>query len=276
MKKSVLVSGASGGIGRAAVEELIDNGFTVYAGVLNASEASELNNIHSSINAVILDVCDEQSIASAIDFVQSDLAGEPLYGVWSNAGISCVSAFKTMRTEQIRRVIEVNLLGGLLLLHAALPLLERNRSRVVITGSATGMFAAPAVSVYTATKWALEGFTDALRIELAREGISLSLIQSGLVKTGMPDGVESSVNTLIEGMSPQEKEDFEPLVSKIAHFSATVSTTPAGTAKAVLNAFTSAKPKIRYRVGHDSKAVSVLRHFPDMIKDFIQRKIFGV
>lgn len=275
-EKTILVSGASGGIGKAGVEILAKNGFIVYAGVLNNSEISELERIDRNIKPIVLDVADDSSISDVTECIRTEVNDRNLFGIWANAGVTCVSSFKNMNLGQIRKVVEVNLLGNMLFIHSALPFLKRNESRVVLTGSATGMFAAPAVSVYTATKWALEGFCDALRIELSRSGIALSLVQPGLVRTGMTEGTRSSVEALLEGFSAQDREDYGPLVNKISQLSVAASTPPSDVAGAVLDAFVSRKPKIRYRPGIDAKATAVLRHFPDPVKDFIQRRIFGV
>ena len=275
-EKTILVSGASGGIGKAGVEILAKNGFIVYAGGLNNSEISELGRIHQNIKPIALDVTDESSISNVIECIRTEMNDRSLFGIWANAGVTYVSSFKNMNLEQIRKVVEVNLLGNMLFIHSALPFLKRNESRVVLTGSATGMFAAPAASVYSATKWALEGFCDALRIELSRSGIALSLVQPGLVKTGMTEGAKSSVEALLEGLSDQDRDDYAPLVNKISQLSVAASTPPSHVAGAVLDAFASRKPKIRYRSGIDVKATAVLRHFPDPVKDFIQRRIFCI
>ena len=276
MQKSILVSGAGGGIGKAGILQLANAGFTVFAGAISDTEMAELRAVHQNIRPVLLDVTQLESIQSAIKVVEQEMGGEKLFGYWNNAGIMRIAAFKNLPLSEVQKVINVNLTGCLLMVHEALPLLERNQSRVVITGSATGMLAGPAVSVYTATKWGIEGFVDALRIELGCIGIKLSLIQPGLVKSPMSVAATPAVDALVQGMSGEDRKDYEGLVRTIANTSAKATTTPEQVACAVVEAFTSASPKVRYRVGPDSKAVSVLRHFPDSIKDFIQRKVFGL
>jgi NAD(P)-dependent dehydrogenase (short-subunit alcohol dehydrogenase family) len=276
MQRSILVSGAGGGIGKAGSLQLAKAGFTVFAGAINEAEMDELRALHQNIKPVLLDVTQQESIRMAIQFVTNALDGDKLFGYWNNAGIMRIAAFKNLPVSEILNVINVNLTGCLLMVHASMPLLERGNSRVVITGSATGMLAGPAVSVYTATKWGIEGFVDALRIELGCIGIRLSLIQPGLVKSPMSVAATPAVDALVNGMSQEDRQDYEKLVRTIANTSAKASTMPEQVATAVVEAFTSANPKVRYRVGPDSKAVGVLRHFPDSVKDFIQRKVFGL
>lgn len=273
-QRAILVSGAAGGIGTAACRQLAEAGFTVFAGAPGTAEIEALRSVHPNIRPVHLDVTQPQTLEAAVASVSKALGGAPLYGAWSNAGIMRISAFRNLSAADIRQVLDVNLAGAMLFLHATLPLLERDRSRVVITGSATGMLAGPAVSVYTATKWGLEGFADALRIELARIGITLSLIQPGLVATPMATAATPSVDRLLSGMSEEDRLDYEPLVRTIADTSAKARTSPEKVAAAVLDAFTSRKPRTRYRVGADSKAVALLRHLPDSSRDFLQRKMF--
>ncbi|HKY89686.1 MAG TPA: SDR family NAD(P)-dependent oxidoreductase [Nevskiaceae bacterium] len=273
-QRAILVSGAAGGIGTAGCRQLAEAGFTVFAGALGDAEVQGLRSVHPNVKPVHLDVTKSETLASAVASVSEALQGAPLYGCWSNAGIMRISAFQNLAVADIRQVLDVNLAGAMLFLHAALPLLERGRSRVVITGSATGMLAGPAVSVYTATKWGLEGFADALRIELGRVGITLSLIQPGLVATPMATAATPSVDRLLAGMSAEDRRDYETLVRTIADTSAKASTPPEKVAAAVVDAFTSARPRTRYRVGADSKVVALLRHLPDSSRDFLQRKMF--
>jgi NAD(P)-dependent dehydrogenase (short-subunit alcohol dehydrogenase family) len=273
-QRAILVSGAAGGIGTAGCRQLADAGFTVFAGALGPAEIQALRAVHPNVRPVLLDVTKAETLDAAVATVSEALAGTPLFGAWSNAGIMRISAFRNLSIADIRQVLDVNLAGAMLFLHAALPLLERGRSRVVITGSATGMLAGPAVSVYTATKWGLEGFADAFRIELARIGITLSLIQPGLVATPMATAATPSVDRLLSGMSADDRRDYEPLVRTIADTSAKASTPPEKVAAAVVDAFTATKPRTRYRVGADSKLVAVLRHLPDSSRDFLQRKLF--
>ena len=275
-QRHVLVSGAGGGIGEAVVQSLADAGFGIYAGVLEESECARLAAIDPCIKPVVLDLTDLTSVSNTLRHINSDLSGRRLYGLWSNAGISRVCAFKNMSNDQIRSIIEVNLLGTMNLIHSAIPLLERGVSRVAITGSATGMFAGPGVSVYSATKWALEGFVDALRIELAQQGISVSLIQPGLIRSPMSEGVKASVDQLLSSMSKQDVEDFGVIVRKISTLSENATASPEAVVKSALHIFTGKKPRRRYRAGLDAKAVALIRHLPDFIKDFLQRKIYSV
>ena len=276
MQKAILISGAGGGIGNAGALQLALAGYTVFAGAMNDAEMVALRAMHANIKPMLLDVTQDASIENAIKFVSSELGSEKLFGLWSNGGIMRISAFKNLPVSEIKNVVNVNLLGAMLIIHATLPLLERNQSRVVITGSATGMLASPAASIYSATKWGLEGFVDALRIELGIVGIRLSLIEPGLVNSPMAVAATPAVDALLATMNEQDKKDYGGLVRTIADTSAKASTKPEAVARAMVEAFTSATPKVRYRVGIDRKAVGVLRHFPDGVKDFLQRKIFGL
>lgn len=273
---SIVIAGGSGGIGLAGVQCLTRAGFNVYAGVLDKAEMERLNASHENVTAFVMDIRSEDSITKALEELKTRIPPDEMLGLWSNAGISCVSAFKNMSAAEIRHQVEVNLLGTMLFINTFLPLLRRENSRVVITGSATGMFAGPGVSVYSATKFALRGFADALRVELARAGMSVSLIEAGLVNSPMSVGVRASVNSRLSSMNKQDRDDFGPLVEKIADVSDNATTTPEQVAQAVLRAFLDARPRSRYRVGIDAKAVALIKHLPDFVKDSIHRLAFGL
>lgn len=273
---SIVINGGGGGIGLAGVQLLAEAGFDVYAGVLTEAERAQLDGRHDKVTAFQMDVTCTDSIAAAVQELGAKIPDNEMLGLWSNAGVNCVSAFKNMSAEEIRHQVEVNVIGTMHFIHGFLPLLQREHSRVVITGSATGMFAGPGVSVYSATKFALEGFADAFRIELGRAGISLSLIEPGLVHSPMSEGVRDSVNTRMSSMDDQDRDDFGPLIEKIADVSDNASTKPEQVAQAVLTAFVATKPRARYRVGVDAKAVVFIKRLPDFVKDSLQRVAFGL
>ena len=273
---SIIVNGGGGGIGLPGVQCLAEAGFDVYAGVPEEAEREHLDSSLENVRAFAMDVRSTDSIANAVEELRNHIPPDEMFGLWSNAGVNIISGFKNMTAAEIRQQVEVNVIGTMHFLHGFLPLLRRDHSRVVITGSATGMFAGPGVSVYSATKFALRGFSDALRIELARAGISVSLIEPGLIKSPMSVGARGSVNSRMNDMDDQDRDDFGPFISKIADVSDHATTTPERVAQAVLRAFSGKKPRARYRVGIDAKAVALIRHLPDFAKDSIQRATFGL
>lgn len=276
----VLISGAAGGIGLATVRRLCAAGFKVFAGVLDETE-SEAIAAQALADAIPLrlDVRSESSIDAAVQEMSARMgANDRLVGLVNNAGVNVNAPLQYLSVAEIRQMIEVNLLGAILLTRATLPLLRRGESRAVFTGSAMGFMATPTVSTYAATKFAIEGLCDALRVELAPLGIRVMVIEPGVVRTPMTAASPGILARMLERMSPEDRTRYEGLMRKIVDMSVKpgAGIEPQAVANAIHEALTARRPKTRYPVGGDSKAVSWLRHLPDGARDALQRRIFGL
>ena len=276
----VLISGAAGGIGRSAARLLSEAGYRVLAGVLNQAEAASLTSeAIDGLTPLILDVSREASVDAALQTVTGLIGNQGrLVALVNNAGVNWNGPLQYLSVAEIRQTLDVNLLGAILLTRAALPLLRQNASRVVFTGSAMGLMASPTVSVYAATKFALEGLSDGLRVELAPLGVHVSLIEPGVVRTPMTASSPGTLEKMLERMSADDRRRYEHLMRKIVD----MSTGPksgveaAEVGRVILEAVQAQSPRSRYQVGGDSKALSWLRHLPDAARDAMQRKIFGL
>lgn len=276
----VLISGAAGGIGRSAARLLSQAGYRVLAGVLNQAEADSISaEAIAGLTPVLLDVSREDSVDAAVQRVAAMLGDQGrLLALVNNAGVNFNGPLQYLSVKEIRMMLDVNLFGAILLTRAALPLLRRNASRVVFTGSAMGLMATPTVSVYAATKFALEGLSDGLRVELAPLGIQVSLVEPGVVRTPMTSGAPGVLAQMLERMSGDDRQRYEALMRKIVDMSvgpkAGVEADQVG--RVILHAVSARAPRSRYQVGGDSKALAWLRHLPDTARDAMQRKIFGL
>lgn len=276
----VLISGAAGGIGRSAARLLSQAGYRVLAGVLNQAEADSIaGEAIEGLTPVLLDVSREDSVDAAVQRVAAMLGDQDrLLALVNNAGVNFNGPLQYLSVKEVRMMLDVNLFGAILLTRAALPLLRRNASRVVFTGSAMGLMATPTVSVYAATKFALEGLSDGLRVELAPLGIQVSLVEPGVVRTPMTSGAPGVLAQMLERMSGDDRQRYEALMRKIVDMSAGpkagVDADQVG--RAILHAVSARVPRSRYQVGGDSKALAWLRHLPDTARDAMQRKIFGL
>ena len=278
-KRYVLMSGASGGIGKATAEALAAQGFTLFAGALNDQEAADLRQLgHQEIVPVVLDLTSTASIDTAVRTVADTIGdGGHLSGLVNISGINLNAPLQYMSLEEIRLTVDINLVGSMLLTRAALPLLRRGNARVVFVGSATAIMPPPAVSVYAATKCGIEGLSDALRLELGLIGIPVSLIEPGVVRTPMTAAGPRILEMMLGRMSDDDRSRYEGLMRKIVQMSSPTSgVTPDKVADAIVQALTVPRPKSRYRVGIDCRIVTMLRHLPDGARDFIQRKTFGI
>lgn len=279
-EKTALVTGAGSGIGKATASALAGKGYLVFAAALNdADEAAIVGLGSATIIPVRLDISSIDSIEAAVAVVGARLGeAAPLDALVNIAGVNINAPLHILSVAEIKQMVDVNLLGTLLLTRAALPLLLRGKGRVVLVGSATAFLPPPAISVYAATKCAISGMGDSLRVELGLAGLGVSVIEPGVVRTPLVAGAPAVLEKMLGRMGAGDRNLYEKLMRKIVQMSAspTAGIPPEKVAEVIFEALTAPRPKARYRVGVDSKAAAVLRHLPDGARDFIQRKTFGI
>jgi len=278
--RAFLVTGASSGIGRATALLLDRSGFQVFAGVRRSEHGESLRREASErLTPILLDVTDPRSIEAAARAVTDLLGGRPLEGLVNNAGIDIAGPLETSSVADVRSQFEVNVIGLLSVTQAFLPLLRQSRGRIVNIGSVLGRLAIPFMGAYSASKFALEGLTDAFRIELLPWGIHVSLIEPGPVATPL-----WSKTHLLAGMKEGRVDDAGQLYA-VANAAANAAFTKFGqtgispdkVAAKVSESLTARNPKPRYLVGRDAKALSLLAALvPDRIRDSMLIKQFGL
>ncbi|MFA6207154.1 MAG: SDR family oxidoreductase [Methylocystis sp.] len=204
--KAVVVTGASTGIGAACVDLLIEKGFLVFASVRKDSDAAALVARHgASVIPLLFDVTDAESIAAAARDVETRLDGETLAGLVNNAGVAVPGPLLHLPIDDFRRQMDVNLIGQLRIIQAFAPLLGAGAQRrgapgrIVNMSSVAGRFAAPFLGAYAASKFALEGMSDALRRELMVYGVDVVLIEPGMIATPIWDKAEATDLAMFEG-----------------------------------------------------------------------------
>lgn len=278
--RAVLISGAAGGIGGAATRALAASGYTVFAGVLNEQEADQLADLElKCVMPILLDVSQGESITAALNAVTSKLApGMNLVGLINSAGLNYNAPLEYLSPEEIRRMVDVNLTGSILLTRASLPLLRRNRSHVIFIGSATGLVASPIVSTYAATKFGIEGLADSLRLEFKPLGIQVSLVEPGVVRTPMTAAAPRLLEVMLGRMKKEDRDRYQGVMQKIAAVSSGPKSgiPPEKVARTICHVLEASRSRARYQVGIDSKIAAYLRHCPESFRDFIQGKAFGI
>lgn len=183
MPKSVLISGASSGTGKALSLELDRNGFQVFAGVRNPSDADALRSQATpQLTPVILDITQPEMISSACNEVSEKTGGE-LFALVNNAGISLGAPMEFIPIQDFRYQLEVNLIGQLALTQACLPMLRKSTGRVFFISSVAGRLVTPFNGPYAASKAGLIAMADALRLELTPWKIPVSVLIVGTVQT---------------------------------------------------------------------------------------------
>ena len=204
--RAVVVTGGSTGIGAACVDLLVEKGFLVFASIRNDADAESLAERYGgAVVPLYFDVTDADAVADAVRSVEARLAGETLAGLVNNAGIAVPGPLLHLPIEDFRRQIEVNLIGQLQVIQAFAPLLGAGEARrgapgrIVNMSSVAGRFAAPFLGAYNASKFGLEGMSDALRRELMVYGVDLILIEPGMIATPIWDKAEETDFSRFEG-----------------------------------------------------------------------------
>jgi NAD(P)-dependent dehydrogenase (short-subunit alcohol dehydrogenase family) len=263
-----LVTGASSGIGRATAKRLLAGGWTVHAGVRNAADAPE------GTTPVVLDVTDASAVAAAA----AHLGGE-LHGLVNNAGISVAGPLELVPLEDFRRQIEVNLIGQVALTQALLPALRAARGRIVLVSSVGGRVGQPFLSPYTASKFGLEAVGDALRVELHRAGVRTALIEPGAVDTPIWDKGLAEADEVEARIPPELREVYAPGIKAIRRFATEApkrAVSPDKVAEAIEHALTASRPRTRYVVGREARAmITARRLLPDRAFDAVVRRVGG-
>jgi NAD(P)-dependent dehydrogenase (short-subunit alcohol dehydrogenase family) len=266
VKGTVVISGASTGIGRACAVRFASLGFRVIAGVRSQATREALAASAPGVEAMLLDVTD----AGAIQSVAEALDGEPLSGLINNAGIAAAGPLELLPVDAWRKLFEVNVIGLAAVTKAFLPHLRRGKGRIVNVGSIAGRSALPGSSAYDSSKFSVEAMTDALRMELHPFGIRVAVIEPGAVAT---DLWEKSVRELDELEGPQDRRDlYRRLIARIREemiASSGKALPPEAVVKRIEHAMTARWPKTRYVVGSDARFWLLLNLLPDTWRDRI-------
>lgn len=269
--RAIVITGASKGIGRACALRLDRAGFHVFAGVREPADGEALRAEASErLTPIRLDVTDDVAIAESARTVAEAVGAAGLAGLVNNAGIAIAGPLEFLPTAELRRQLEVNVIGQLAVTRAFLPLLRRARGRIVNMGSISGLMALPFTGAYAASKHALEAATDALRIELAPWGIHVAIIEPGVIATPIWETSEAAANRIMEDYPAEAWEYYGgviDLVRRSARHGAARGLPPDEVAKAVEHALTARRPKTRYLVGSDARIRALIRRLPDRLRD---------
>lgn len=272
LTSAVVITGASTGIGAACALYLADHGFQVFAGVRNCQAGEALANGRTgSVIPIHLDVTEERSIREATDYVTQQLGDAGLVGLINNAGIAVGSPLEVIPIDQLRRQFEVNVFGQIAVTQAFLPLLRRRRGRIINMGSIAGRATIPLMGPYSASKFALEALTDALRLELQPWGIHVSVIEPGAVATPIWEkSLKAAAN--LEAVAPSADTmrytEIMMRVKEAVGKAAERAIPPDAVVRAVVHALTAARPRTRYLVGTDAKIRAwMMKWLPDRLND---------
>ncbi|WP_067698836.1 SDR family oxidoreductase [Nocardia jejuensis] len=273
--RSVLVTGAARGIGRAICLRLARQGWTVYAGVRKLSDADALVAEAPTIVPIVLDVTDAEHIAALDEVLPADL-----YAVVNNAGIVADGPVELLDLDVVRQEFEVNVFGALAVTQAVLPRLRASTGRVVFISSLSGRISTPGTGAYNSSKYALEGLVDALRVELRPWRIRTSLIEPGPIATDMWSDAVDMVDRTTAGLTDAQRDLYgghlagmRKVATQVQRIAAPVESVVAEVEKAL----TSSRPKARYVVGIVNKVQALSTQFtPTPVLDAIFALATGI
>lgn len=275
---AVVITGASRGIGEACALRLDLHGFRVFAGVRTDADGAALKRKASDrLTPVLLDVTKDETITSSAQAATAAVGDAGVAGLVNNAGIVIASPLEFLPIAELRRQLEVNVIGQIAVTQAFLPLLRKASGRIVNIGSISGRVAFPLVGAYAASKFAMEALTDALRVELLSWGIFVSIVDPGNVATSIWETSIATAVAIMKTFPPQAHDLYGRAMTAVRDGAARRARTGAGlppdeVAKVVEHALTAARPRTRYLVGRDAKLGSLFRHLPDRMRD---RMILG-
>jgi NAD(P)-dependent dehydrogenase (short-subunit alcohol dehydrogenase family) len=276
-----VITGASTGIGAACALHLDRLGWKVFAGVRRQADAEALKAQGSPrLTPIALDVTDTLSISTAAGAVAGAVGPAGLTGLVNNAGIVVPGPIEFLPLADLRRQLEINVIGQVAVTQAFLPLIRAGAGRIINMGSISGRMATPFTGAYSASKFALEAMTDALRLELAPWGIPVSIIEPGAVATPIWEKAARTAEAMLGSVPPETlvlyAEAFEA-VKRTAEDSARRAVDPMDVARVVEHALTAAKPKTRYIVGRDAKIQAAMALLvPDRVRDNLVAKAMGL
>jgi NAD(P)-dependent dehydrogenase (short-subunit alcohol dehydrogenase family) len=278
--RSVVITGASTGIGWATAKLLLDREFRVFGSVRKRADADRLKGeFGANFTPLLFDVTDEAAVLAAAREVRAALGGETLFGLVNNAGIAVAGPVLELAAEEFRRQMDVNVIGPIISTQAFGPLLGSDpslkgpRGRIVMISSVAGKNGNPLVSAYSTSKHALEGLSESLRREMMLFGIDVIIIAPGPVKTPIWSKAEEV------DISAYKNSPFFPALERIRKYMlqlGEIGLPAEKIAEAVADALTSARPRVRYQITPDPMRHLITAVLPKRMVDRIIAKRLGL
>lgn len=274
--KTILITGCSSGIGQCVAKGLQGRGWRVFA---TARQAADIDRLQADgFESVALDLDDSTSIQTAVATVLSRTGGR-LTALFNNAAYGQPGAVEDISREALRRQFETNVFGTHELTNQLIPVMRaQGHGRILYTSSVLGLVAFPYRGAYVATKFALEGLVDTLRLELAGSGIHISLIEPGPIRTRFRDNAYTAYQQHIRTQTSAHGENYAALEGRLHQEGAKTpfSLPPEAVLKRVIHALESPRPQVRYYVTAPTYLFGFLRRvLPSRTLDAILRRAGG-
>ncbi|HEU4736486.1 MAG TPA: SDR family NAD(P)-dependent oxidoreductase [Solirubrobacterales bacterium] len=278
--RSVVITGASTGIGRASALHLDAAGWRVFAGVRREQDGESLREAGSErLFPLRLDITSSEQVEAMAERVSAEVGSDGLQGLVNNAGITIPCPLEALPLDDFRRLLAVNLTGHLAATQALLPQLRAAKGRIVFISSISARRALPMLGAYTASKAGLNAVADGFRQELRRWQVGVSIVEPGSIETPIWDRGERE----FDGVKERSSVDVEDLYGKlIAAFHdladrAVDQRLPVEKVVAAIeHALTARRPRPRYVVGREAKMQALaVRFVPDRALDFGVARYLG-
>ena len=277
---AILITGASTGIGEACALGLAKRGYRVYAGIRRSEDAHRLSAQDVRICPVLLDVTSASQIAAAAAQIAREVGEGGLLGIVNNAGIAVAGPLEYLPVAELRRQLEINVIGLHAVTQAFLPMLRASRGRIVQMSSTNGRLSTPFTGAYAASKFAVEALADALRRELHGTGIEISLIEPGTIATPIWEKSSGETERMVTALPTEAHlhygKAFDALRAVVAD-AVRRADSPEVVVRVVMHALTAQTPRTRYVVGSSARLQVLLARFlPDRMLDWAVLKLMGL
>jgi len=279
--QSVVITGASTGIGWATAKLLLDKGFRVFGSVRKQADAARLKSeFGANFTPLTFDITDEAAVLSAAREVRAALGGQTLAGLVNNAGIAVPGPVLELSADEFRRQLDVHVVGPIIATQAFGPLLGSDPSlkgpkgRIVMISSVAGKNGNPLTPAYAASKHAIEGLSESLRRELMLFGIDVIIVAPGPVKTPIWSKGREDVD-----MSKYKNSPYLPALQKVTNYMKhldAIGLPPEKIAERVHEALTTAHPRVRYQIAPDPMRHLMTAYLPKRMVDRIIAKRLGL
>lgn len=279
--RSVLVTGASTGIGRATAEHLYRAGWRVFAGVRKEADAESLREAGSArLVPLMLDVTDAGQIAAGAEWIGGEVGEGGLSGLVNNAGIAVPGPLETLPIEDFERQIGVNLTAHVAVTQAMLPAIRKARGRVVFITSIGGLMAFPMFGAYHAAKFGLEAVGDVFRQELRPWGIKVAIVEPGSIATPIWERGDAEVDAIAERAGAGHDDlygEASASFREVARKTGERGIPPEKVAVKIEHALSARRPRTRYLVGADARGQAFAdRVLPDRVVDWMVARATGM
>jgi short-subunit dehydrogenase len=280
-QQTVLITGATDGLGRAAALLLAEKGYRVFAAGRSTEKRAELDRLAATkklpLETLELDVCNDSSVSRAVKHILQKAANIDV--LINNAGVGLMAVTEELKLDDLRRLYETNIFGLLRVTQAVLPQMrERKAGRILMLSSVAGILTPPTYGAYSSSKHAVEALSNALRLELYPFNIEVILIEPGYIVTNFQQTAKELAQSYVEGsaISPYAKI-YSGAIAGATNSRRESKTTPEDCARVILHAIEASHPKARYTVTPLAKWAALGRRIlPDTLLDSFLRRKFGI